>query len=93
MTNDCYFDIVGGTVCECVCLYVCVFVFTYLINYFLIKEFLLDIFFIYISNAIPKAPYNPTPTLLLNLPIPASWSWHSPVLGHDLHNTKGLFSH
>jgi hypothetical protein len=43
--------------------------------------FLLDIFFIYISNAIPKAPYS-FPTLLPNLPTPTSWPWHSPVLGH-----------
>jgi hypothetical protein len=41
---------------------------------------LLDIFFIYISNALSKAPI-PSPTLLLNPPTPASWPWHSPVLG------------
>jgi hypothetical protein len=41
--------------------------------------FLLDIFFIYISNAIPSPPH---PALLPNPPTPASWSWHSPVLGH-----------
>jgi hypothetical protein len=48
--------------------------------------FLLDIFFIYISNDIPKAPYTlPPPTALLpNPPTPASWSWHSPVLGHTI---------
>jgi hypothetical protein len=40
---------------------------------------LFDIFFIYISNAIPKAP---PPALLPNPPTPASWPWHSPVLGH-----------
>jgi hypothetical protein len=44
------------------------------------NSFLLDIFFIYISNAIPKVPYT--------LPLPcspttsASWPWRSPVLGH-----------
>jgi hypothetical protein len=45
---------------------------------------LLDIFFIYISNAIPKVPYTlpPPPALLLYPPTPASWPWHSPVLGH-----------
>jgi hypothetical protein len=47
------------------------------------KAFLLDIFFIYISNVIPKAPYTlPPPALLLNPPSPASWPWHFPVLGH-----------
>jgi hypothetical protein len=44
--------------------------------------FFLDIFFIYISNAIPKVPYTLHPALLPNLPTPASWPWHSPVLGH-----------
>jgi hypothetical protein len=44
--------------------------------------FLLDIFFIYISNAIPKAPYTLSLALLPNPPTPASWPWHSPVLGH-----------
>ena len=42
---------------------------------------LLDIFFIYISNAIPKVPYSPC-ALLPNPPTPTSWPWHSPVLGH-----------
>jgi hypothetical protein len=53
------------------------------------NPFLLDIFFIYISNAIPKVPYTTTTTttpppppraLLPNPPIPAVWPWHSPVL-------------
>jgi hypothetical protein len=47
---------------------------------FIFYAFLLDNFFIYISNAIPKAPY-PPPTLPLNPPTPTSWPWHSPVLG------------
>jgi hypothetical protein len=54
--------------------------------------FLLDIFFIYISNAIPKVPHTPHPA-----PQPS----HSPFLAlafpcagaYDLHNTKGLSSH
>jgi hypothetical protein len=46
-------------------------------------SFLLDIFFIYISNTIPKTPYTlPLPALSPNPPTPASWPWHSPVLGH-----------
>jgi hypothetical protein len=45
-------------------------------------SFLLDIFFIYILNAIPKAPYTLSLTLLPNPPTPASCPWHSPVLGH-----------
>jgi hypothetical protein len=42
--------------------------------------FLLDIFFIYISNAIPKVSYTPHPA-----PQPTHscfLAWHSPVLGH-----------
>jgi hypothetical protein len=39
----------------------------------LLKIFLLDIFFIYISNAIPKVPYYPPPHALLPNPsTPAS---------------------
>ena len=44
--------------------------------------FLLNIFFIYISNAIPKVPDTLPPALLPNPPTPASWPWHSSVLGH-----------
>jgi hypothetical protein len=47
-----------------------------------IEYFLLDIFFIYFLNASPKAPYSLPPALIPNLPTPASWPWHSPVLGH-----------
>jgi hypothetical protein len=53
-----------------VCLFVCLFV-----------CFLLGIFLIYISNAIPKVPH----TLPLPLPYPPTptfWPWRSPVLGH-----------
>jgi hypothetical protein len=32
-------------------------------------HFLLDIFFIYISNAIPKVPYTPFPIALLPYPL------------------------
>ena len=46
------------------------------------NTFLLDIFFIYISNAIPKVPYTPPPALLPYPPTPASWPWHSPELGN-----------
>jgi hypothetical protein len=45
-------------------------------------NFLLDIFFIYISNAIPKVPYTLSPALLPYPPTPTFWPWHSPVLGH-----------
>jgi hypothetical protein len=42
------------------------------------KQFLLDI---YITDAIPKVPCTP-PALLPYPPIPTSWPWRSPVLGH-----------
>jgi hypothetical protein len=45
-------------------------------------NFFLDIFFIYISNATPKVPYNLPLTLLPYPPTPTSWPWRSPVLGH-----------
>ena len=45
------------------------------------EPLLLEIFFIYVSNAIPKIPL-PSPTLLPNLSTTTSWSWHPPVLGH-----------
>jgi hypothetical protein len=50
--------------------------------------FLLDIFFIYISNAIPfpsflsESTLYPQPALLPNSPTPTSRPLHSPVLGH-----------
>ena len=55
----------------------------YLLFFFL---FLLDIFFIYISNVIPF-PSFPSENPLSPPPAPHlihfhSWSWHSPILGH-----------
>jgi hypothetical protein len=47
--------------------------------FFLFCFFKLGIYFIYISNAIPKVPHllpNPLP----HPPTPTSWPWHSPVL-------------
>jgi hypothetical protein len=78
---------VGGVwVCVCVggwgCVWgVCVCAGVFLFS-FLFLDFLLDIFFIYISNAIPKVPYT-LPAALLPYPLtPTSWPWLSPVLGH-----------
>jgi hypothetical protein len=53
-------------------LFVCLFVLLF---------FLLGIYFIYISNAIPKVP-NTLPHLLPHPPTPTSWPWRSPVLRH-----------
>jgi hypothetical protein len=47
----------------------------------LIILFLLGIYFIYISNAIPKVPHI-LPHPLLHPPTPTSWPWRSPVLRH-----------
>jgi hypothetical protein len=54
--------------------------FDFSMKIFLLKNFLLDIFFIYISNAIPKVSYtlplpcSPTHALLLLGPgIPLNW--------------------
>jgi hypothetical protein len=46
-----------------------------------LKNFLLCIFLIYISNAILKVPHTHPPTLPYP-PTPTSWPWRSPVLGH-----------
>jgi hypothetical protein len=61
--------------------------------FFILRHFKLDIFLIYISNAIPKAPYT--------LPPPAPQPNHSHFLAlafpctgaYDLQKTKGLSSH
>jgi hypothetical protein len=47
-----------------------------------LNNLLLDIFFIYISNAILKVPYTLLLAKIPNPPTPASWSWLSPALGH-----------
>jgi hypothetical protein len=56
-------------------------------SFFFSLYFLLDIFFIYISNVIPfpNCPSEntiPSPLpLLTSPPTPASWPWHSPNTG------------
>jgi hypothetical protein len=55
--------------------------FYFLLFSYYLNKFLLYMLFIYISNAIPKSLYPPH-TLLLNPLTPASWPWHSTVLGH-----------
>jgi hypothetical protein len=47
---------------------------------FFFFNFLLGIFLIYISNAIPKVPHANPP--LPYPPTPPFWPWRSPVLGH-----------
>jgi hypothetical protein len=42
---------------------------------------LLGIYFIYISNAIPKVPHI-LPHPLPQPPTPTSWPWRSPVMRH-----------
>jgi hypothetical protein len=48
----------------------------------LFKIFLLDIFFIYISNAIPKVPYTLPPPCYPTHSFPLLGPGVSPVLGH-----------
>jgi hypothetical protein len=56
-------------------------VISYFNIYFLfVLIFLLGIFLIYISNAIPKVPLPPPPPLHYP-PTPTFWPWRSPVLG------------
>jgi hypothetical protein len=70
--------------------------FTHPIGVFLIffNVILLDIFSIYISNAIPKVPYTlPTP-LFPNPPTPNFLALAFPCTGaYNLCKTKGLSSH
>ena len=55
--------------------------------------FLLDIFFIYISNAFLKVPYTLPPAQLPYLTTPTSWPWRSPVVGHiEFAKPRGLSS-
>ena len=63
------------------------FLFYFILFYFLLLswvvfffKFLLGIFLIYISNAIPKVEY--TQPQLPYSPTPPFWPWNSPVLGH-----------
>jgi hypothetical protein len=67
--------------------------FSMLSFFFFIKAFLLDIFFIYISNAIPKAPYTlsrpapkPLHSCFLALTFPCTGAY-------NLHKSKVLSSH
>ena len=57
--------------------YICMFV---RMSRFL-KFILLGIYFIYISNAIPKVPHT-LPHPLTHPPTPTSWPCHSPILRH-----------
>jgi hypothetical protein len=50
-------------------------------DFFFFSIFLLRIFLIYISNAIPKVPHTHPPPLPYP-PTPPFWPWRSPVLGH-----------
>jgi F0F1-type ATP synthase membrane subunit a len=69
-------------------------------NFFSLSFFLLDIFFIYISNIIPFASF-PSKTPLSLPPPPAQQPTHSlflalaiPYTGtYNLHRTKGFSSH
>jgi hypothetical protein len=61
-----------------------------LLSFFLIYLFLLGIFLVYISNAIPKVPHTHSPPIPYP-PTPPFWPWCSPVLGHiKFVSPKGL---
>jgi hypothetical protein len=47
-------------------------------TFFVIIRYFLHLHFKYY----PQSPLYPPPTLLPNTPTPASWPWHSPVMGH-----------
>jgi hypothetical protein len=56
--------------------------FIYFFVLFFFSNFLLGIYFIYISNAIPKVPYTLHPPHSPTHPLPLLGSDVSPVLGH-----------
>jgi hypothetical protein len=57
------------------------------------SNFFFGIYFIYISNAIPKVSHM-LPHPLPHPPTPNSWLWHSPVLSHiKFARPMGLFFH
>ena len=60
-------------------------------GFFNIYNFLLGIFFIYISNAIPKVPYTLTFPRSSTHPLPLLGPGVSPVLGH-IKGPRGLSS-
>jgi hypothetical protein len=68
--------------------YICSLSFYYGIDLYHFLFLLLDIYYIYISNAIPfprflsESPLYTPLALLPYPPTPASWPWNSPVLGH-----------
>jgi hypothetical protein len=49
---------------------------------FLFKQIFIRYFLHLQFKCYPKSPLYPPPTLLPNPFTPASWTWHSPVLGH-----------
>jgi hypothetical protein len=58
--------------------------------YFSFLFYLLGIFLLYISNAIPKVPHTHPPPIPYPL-TPPFWPWRSPVLGHiKFASPKGL---
>ena len=66
------------------------FIYFFLCKHSFFFHFLLGIWLIYISNAIPKVPHTHPPPLPYP-PTPPFWPWHSPVLGHiKFANPMGL---
>jgi hypothetical protein len=60
-------------------------------NATLFKNFFI-IYFLHLHfKCYPESPLYPPPTLLPNPPTPASWPWHSPVLGHIIFTRPRAF--
>jgi hypothetical protein len=60
------------------------YLFIYLLGvHFLFKKYIFIRYFLHLHfRCYPQSPLYPPPALLPNPPTPASWPWHSPVLGH-----------
>ena len=52
------------------------------LSFLLFKQFLIRYFLHLQFKCYPESPLYPPAALLPNSPIPTSWPWHSPILGH-----------
>jgi hypothetical protein len=54
--------------------------------------FILSRYFLHLHfKCYPESPLHPLPALLPNPPTPASWPWHSPILGHMIFKRPRAF--
>jgi hypothetical protein len=80
--------------CKCqdfifLCLYkICVYIYMHHMLFIIYSLFFIRYFLHLHFKCYPESPLYPPPSLLPNPPTPASWPWHSPVLGHIIFTRK-----